>query len=250
MSSFLKVFLIILIILLLIPIQYFFVQTKLKYRIYIPIIFHKILLKILGIKVKLIGKNVDARPLILAGNHTSYLDIIVLGSIMPICFIAKEDIKHWFLFGFLAKMQNTIFIKRKNYTTLESLNSINKELDNKSAVVLFPEGTTNTGKKILNFKSSLFNLFENNSTLRLQNFSLCYTHVNDMPIDNRTRPQISWYGNMNMISHLLNFLKTSCVNATIVFHPMLPLKGLDRKSIAVSSIKQVKKGISLAFKNA
>ena len=250
MFSFLKVFLIILIILVLIPIQYIFVQFKLKNRIYIPIFFHRILLKILGIKVKLIGQNTSARPLILAGNHTSYLDIIILGSIMPICFIAKEDIKHWFLFGFLAKMQNTIFIKRKNHKTLESLNSINKELDNNSAVVLFPEGTTNTGKKVLNFKSSLFNLFENNNTLRLQNFSLCYTHVNDMPIDNRTRPQISWYGDMNILSHLLNFLKISCVDATVVFHPILPLRGLDRKSISISSIKQVKKGISIAFNNA
>ena len=221
-----------------------------RLRKYIPIVFHKILLKILGVKVKLIGQNTRVRPLILAGNHTSYLDIIILGSIMPICFIAKDDIKHWFLFGFLAKMQNTIFIKRKNYKTLESLNSISKELDNKSAVVLFPEGTTNSGKKVLNFKSSLFNLFENNNTLRLQNFSLCYTHVNDMPIDNRTRPQISWYGDMNIISHLSNFLKISCVNATVVFHPILPLKGLDRKSISVSSVKQVKQGISLAFKNA
>ena len=250
MSSFLKVFLIFLTILLLIPIQYIFVKLKLKHRNYIPIVFHKILIKILGIKVKLIGQNEVVKPLILAGNHTSYLDIIILGSIMPICFIAKEDIKHWFLFGFLAKMQNTIFIKRKNYKTLESLNTINKELHNKSAVVLFPEGTTNTGKKVLNFKSSLFNLFENNKTLRLQNFSLCYTHVNNMPIDNRTRPQISWYGDMNIVSHLLNFLKISCVDATIVFHPMLSLKGLDRKSISISSIKQVKKGISLAFKNA
>ena len=250
MSSFLKVFLIIVIILLLIPIQFIFVQFKMRLRKYIPIVFHKILLKILGVKVKLIGQNTSVRPLILAGNHTSYLDIIILGSIMPICFIAKEEIKYWFLFGFLAKMQNTIFIKRKNYKTLESLNSINRELNDKSAVVLFPEGTTNSGKKVLNFKSSLFNLFENNNTLRLQNFSLCYTHVNDMPIDNRTRPQISWYGDMNIISHLSNFLKISCVHATVVFHPIIPLKGLDRKSISISSIRQVKKGISLAFKNA
>jgi len=190
------------------------------------------------------------RPLILAGNHTSYLDIIILGSIMPICFIAKEEIKNWFLFGFLAKMQNTIFIKRKNYKTLESLKSINRELDTKIAIVLFPEGTTNTGKKTLKFKSSLFNLFENNTTLRLQNFSLCYTHVNDMPIDNRTRPQVSWYGDMNIVSHLLNFLKVSCINVTVVFHPVFSLKGLDRKRISIASIEQVKKGISLAFKNA
>ncbi|MAI29904.1 MAG: hypothetical protein CMP38_06830 [Rickettsiales bacterium] len=249
MFSLIKVFLIFLIIFALTPIQYILVKIKLRYRIYIPIIFHKILLRILGIKVKLIGQKISKRPLILAGNHTSYIDIIILGSIMPICFIAKNEIKSWFLFGFLAKLQNTIFIKRKNIKTLESIKNINKDLDSESAIVLFPEGTTNSGKKVLNFKSSLFNLFENNNTLRLQNFSLCYTHVNNMPIDNRTRPQISWYGDMNIITHLLNFLKLSSVNATVVLHPAMSIKGLDRKAISMSSIKQVKEGIVLAFKN-
>ena len=236
-------------ILILGPIQYILVKVKLSYRIYIPIIFHRILLKILGIKVKVIGKKTSLRPLILVGNHTSYIDIIILGSIMPICFIAKQEIKSWFLFGFLAKMQNTIFIKRKNFKTLENIKNINKGLDFESAVVLFPEGTTNSGKKILNFKSSFFNLFESNNTLGLQNFSLCYTHVNSMPIDNRTRPQVSWYGDMNIVTHLLNFLKLSSVNATVVLHPIMQLKGQDRKALSLSSIKQVKEGIILAFKN-
>ncbi len=249
MLAFLKVLLILLTIMLLAPFQYAFVKLNIKYKIYIPLIFHRIILKVLGIKIKTVGARTSLRPLVLIGNHTSYLDIIVLGSIMPICFIAKEEIKGWFLFGFLAKMQNTIFIERKNYKTLESLKSINKQLDPNSAIVLFPEGTTNTGKKILGFKSSLFNLFEDNNILRLQNFSLCYTHVNTMPIDNRTRPQISWYGDMNIISHLSNILKFSCINATVVFNPILSIEGLDRKSISVSSINQVKQGMITALKN-
>ena len=244
-----KVFLLFLIILALAPIQFILVKIKLKYRIYIPIIFHKILLKILGVKLRLIGQKTSVRPLILAGNHTSYIDIIILGSIMPICFIAKQEIKSWFLFGFLAKMQNTIFIKRKNFKTLENIQSINNDLGSNSAVVLFPEGTTNSGKKILNFKSSLFNVFENNNTLRLQNFSLCYTHVNGMPIDNRTRPLISWYGNMNIVTHLLNFLKLSSINATLILHPVMQFKDENRKTISMLSLKQVKEGIVTAFKN-
>lgn len=250
MFAIIKLSSIILLILVLAPIQFVLVSTKLKYKIYIPIVFHRILLIILGIKLKLLGKKTFDRPLILAGNHTSYLDIIVLGSIMPICFIAKEEIKKWFLFGFLAKMQNTIFINRKSFKTLESIKNIDRELDARSAIVLFPEGTTSSGKKVLNFKSSLFNLFENNDTIRLQNFSLCYTHVNSMPIDNRTRPQISWYGDMNIIDHLYNFFKISSINVTVVLHPVSSLKDLDRKTISNSSIKQVKEGIILAFNNA
>ena len=249
MLVFLKVLLTILVIIILAPFQYIFIKFKLKYRTYLPIIFHRTVLKILGVKVKLLGNKTDLRPLVLVGNHTSYLDIIILGSIMPISFIAKEEIKDWFLFGFLAKMQNTIFIERKNYKTLESLRNINKSIELNSAIVLFPEGTTNTGKNILKFRSSLFNLFEVNSTLGLQNFSLCYTHVNSMPIDNRIRPQISWYGDMKIINHLLNFLKFSSVNVTLVFQPTLSTEGLDRKSISILSTKQVKEGLKIAFNN-
>ena len=79
MVAFLKVFLIILVIVILGPIQYVFITFKVKYKAYIPQLFHKIILKVLGVKVKLIGKKTTARPLVLIGNHTSYLDIIILG---------------------------------------------------------------------------------------------------------------------------------------------------------------------------
>ena len=70
---------------------------------------------------------------------------------MPISFVAKSEISKWFLFGFLAKMQNTVFITRKSFKTKETLKKINKKLNSNYALVLFPEGTTNSGKKILNF---------------------------------------------------------------------------------------------------
>ena len=244
----LKAFSILVTISLIAPIQSFLVIFKVKYRYYLPIIFHKIILKILRIKVKLIGKQNKRRPLVLIGNHTSYIDIMVLGSIMPISFVAKSEISKWFLFGFLAKMQNTVFITRKNFKTKESLTKINKKLNSNYALVLFPEGTTNAGKKILKFKTSLFNLFEHNNTIRLQNFTLCYTHVNDLPIDSRSRPQVSWYGDMNLFQHLGGLLKLSCLDVTIVFHPTLFTKGLHRKEISNLSMKQVNEGKRIALK--
>ena len=68
-----------------------------------------------------------------------------------------------------------------------------------------------------------------------------------MPIDDRTRPQVSWYGDMNMISHLTNLLKLSCINVTVVFHKSLPTVGMNRKQISSYSYKQVKEGIDLAI---
>ena len=105
-------------------------------------------------------------------------------------------------------MQNSIFIDRRNFKTLDSLKKVSNKFKCKFSIIIFPEGTTNNGKKILKFRPSLFKIFEDNPTLRLQNFSLCYTHINDMPLDNRIRPFIAWYGGMSMITHLKKTIKS------------------------------------------
>ena len=104
--------------------QFLFILIKSRLRYILPVYFHKFVLKILGIKLYLKGKPSDLKPLILVGNHSSYLDIIILSSVFPICFVAKSEIKSWFFFGFLAKMQNSIFIDRRNLRTLESLKKV------------------------------------------------------------------------------------------------------------------------------
>ena len=187
---FFKVIIIVIWILLLLPIQVLFIIIRSKFRFFLPLIFHKFLLKILGVKVEIIGSPSNHKPLILIGNHSSYLDIIILGSVLPVCFVAKSEIKGWFLFGLLASLQNSIFIDRRNLRTLESLKKVSKNLSTNFAMIIFPEGTTNNGKKVLKFRTSLFKIFEDDPTLGLQNFSLCYTHINSMPLDNRMRPNI------------------------------------------------------------
>ena len=237
-----KIFSIILLIVALLPFQMLFVLIKSDLRFSLPKVFHKKLLSILGVGVNVYGNPANAKPLFLVGNHTSYLDIVILGSLFPICFIAKEEIRKWFLFGLLAKLQNSIFINRRNTKILEAIKKINKNIGKSFAIVLFPEGTTSNGKKILNFKSSLFSIFEQDALLALQNFSLCYTHINGLPIDNRLRPIISWYGDMSMLNHLKALINQKSINASIVFHPLMKTTGLNRKEISLLSREQVKKG--------
>ena len=220
-----------------------------RLRFLLPVLFHKFLLKILGIRLSLQGKPSSHKPLILTGNHCSYLDIIILGSVLPSCFVAKSEIKSWLFFGFLAKLQNSIFIDRRSLRTLDSLKKVSDSLSGKFATIIFPEGTTNNGKNVLKFKPSLFKIFEDNPTLGLQNFSLCYTHINNMPLDNRLRPTIAWYGGMNMIAHLRRFLSFSSVNASLVFHPMTISKGKNRKALSEISRKQVVEGMNLITNN-
>ncbi len=244
MLSFFKVIIISIWILILLPIQVFFILIKSKFRFFLPLIFHKFLLKVLGVKVEILGKPSDHKPLVLVGNHCSYLDIIILGSVLPACFVAKSEIKGWFVFGLLASLQNSIFIDRRNLKVFDSLNRVTQNLSANFATIIFPEGTTNNGRKVLKFKPSLFKIFEDDSTLGLQNFSLCYTHINSMPLDNRMRPFIAWYGGMSLITHLKTLLKHSSIRAKLKFHPNTTPLGMNRKNLSEESRKQVIKGIN------
>ena len=231
------------------PIQFLLILVKSNLRFFLPLIFHKFLLKILGIRLSIKGRPSERKPLILIGNHCSYLDIIILGSVLPVCFVAKSEIKGWFLFGTLASLQNSIFIDRRNFKALDSLKKISKNLSSNFAIIIFPEGTTNNGKRVLKFRASLFKIFEDDPTLGLQNFSLCYTHINSMPLDNRMRPNIAWYGEMNLITHLKRLLNYSSIGAKLQFHPSIVPHGVTRKIISEESREQVIKGINSLSNN-
>jgi len=236
-------------ILLIVQIQFLLILVKSNLRFFLPLIFHKFLLKILGIRLSIKGKPSERKPLILIGNHSSYLDIIILGSVLPVCFVAKSEIKGWFLFGTLASLQNSIFIDRRNFKALDSLKKISKNLSSNFAIIIFPEGTTNNGKRVLKFRASLFKIFEDDPTLGLQNFSLCYTHINSMPLDNRMRPNIAWYGEMSLITHLKRLLNYSSIGAMLQFHPTIVPHGVSRKIISEESREQVIKGINSLSNN-
>jgi len=232
-----------------VPIQFLLILVKSNLRFFLPLIFHKFLLKILGIRLSIKGKPGERKPLILIGNHCSYLDIVILGSVLPVCFVAKSEIKGWFLFGTLASLQNSIFIDRRNFKALDSLKKISKNLSSNFAIIIFPEGTTNNGKRVLKFRASLFKIFEDDPTLGLQNFSLCYTHINSMPLDNRMRPNIAWYGEMSLITHLKRLLNYSSIGAKLQFHPTIVPHGVTRKIISEESREQVIKGINSLSNN-
>lgn len=118
---------------------------------------HRRLLATLNIQITTHG-NVPQRmtSTLVVANHISWLDIHALNSVVPLRFIAKSEIKHWPIFGYLAKSADVLFIERDNrkdavrvaHTTASSLAAG----DN---LCLFPEGTTTDGTRVLPFKSSL-----------------------------------------------------------------------------------------------
>ena len=115
----------------------------------IPRYFHLCFLKVLNINIKLVGEIYTDKPGLIISNHASWIDISILSSLTNISFIAKSEVANWPLFGFLAKMQDTLFIERRPMKAIDQRNEIKNILLKGKSLVLFPEGTSSDGNRVL-----------------------------------------------------------------------------------------------------
>ena len=233
---FLRLIIFLLLTLALLPFQFIIVFFIKNYAYIIPCFYHKICLRIFGIKIKTFGKVSINSPILLISNHASYLDIIILGSLFKTSFIAKKEISKWPLLGILAKLQNTIFIDRRVSSLKNQENQIIKHLNEKKNLVIFPEGTSSDGNRVLPFKSSLFNIFEKNlnSKILVQTITIVYKKINGIPMNRIERKNITWHSNMDLIPNIFNVLKKLSIEVEIIFNDeFLPSKEYDRKKLAL-----------------
>src|SRR5512143_2283463 len=112
---------------------------------WMPVAYHRLVCIILGIRVRVYGKRSDVIPTLYVCNHVSYLDIEVLGGIIPGSFVAKAEVATWPFFSTLAKAQRTIFIERSSGKTSKSRDEMMRRLDTGDNLMLFPEGTSSDG---------------------------------------------------------------------------------------------------------
>lgn len=118
------------------------------------------LLAAFNIKVVASGKvpnsGLQLNKVMFVANHISWSDVHALNSIVPVRFIAKSEIRHWPIFGYLVRQANTLFIDRNlKKDAKRIMDAAVESLRNGDNLCFFPEGTTTNGTMILPFKSSL-----------------------------------------------------------------------------------------------
>ena len=199
-------------------------------------IFHKLLLWLINVNVEIEGKsNPGNVPTLYVSNHLSYLDIPVLGSKINGRFIAKNEISNWPIMGYLSKIGNTIFINR-NLSFLKRNKSIIYDFISKgNSIILFPEGTTSDGIRVLRFKSSLLTSLEQKNIL-IQPIVINYESINGIPLNRWLKPIIAWYGDMDLKPHLINVLKLFSIKAKITFLPPLNGKNFTNRKDMTSTL--------------
>ena len=122
----------------------------------IPQLYHRIVCRLIGVRIRQVGRRDGHGPVLILANHVSWLDICVISALAPVAFVAKSEVATWPLFGALAKLQRTIFIDRQaRHRTGEATAEIGARLADGDAVVLFAEGTSSDGSRVLPFRSAL-----------------------------------------------------------------------------------------------
>jgi lyso-ornithine lipid O-acyltransferase len=233
----------------LMPVQAFGLLLRRPWTASFPCFYHRWCCRILGLRVRRIGRPTKSRPALFAANHISYLDISVFGSLIAGSFIAKTEIGRWPLFGWLARLQRSVFIDRQVRSTARQRDSIAGRLSAGEALILFPEGTSGDGNRVLPFKSALFSVAEHAATgpVTVQPVSIAYTRLDGMPIGRRLRPLFAWYGTMTMAPHLWTMLGLGAVEIVVEFHPPTTLGDCgSRKALARYCQERVAAGLATA----
>jgi 1-acyl-sn-glycerol-3-phosphate acyltransferase len=224
----------------------------------IPRNWHRIVLWALGIKVTVHGKMATERPLMIASNHISWTDIMVLGSIADVCFIAKSEIDGWPIFGLLARLQRTIFIERdKKRKSGEQAGELAKRLAAGDAMVLFAEGSTSDGNLILPFKSTLFGAAEMairtgaSNKVFVQPLAITYLRVHGMPMGRQHRTLAAWIGDSDLVPHLSSLLRDGAIDVDLHFgEPVGFTAASDRKVVTREMEGSVRRMVATALRDA
>lgn len=223
----------------------------------LPAIYHRVCCWLLDLHVEVRGSMSAARPTLFVCNHTSYLDISVLGSVIRGSFVAKTEVANWPFFGFLAKLQRTVFVDRqRRSTTHHQRDELMRRLEAGDNLILFPEGTSNDGNRTLPFRSALFGVAERKVAngkreplpLTIQPVSLAYVRLNGMPIGRSLRPYFAWYGDMDLVSHLWRVAGLGRIAVVLEFHPPVTLAEFaSRKGLSEHCQRMVAEGVAAAI---
>ncbi|MGH6990139.1 MAG: lysophospholipid acyltransferase family protein, partial [Stellaceae bacterium] len=232
----------------LMPVQGIAVLLDLKLARTLPRWYHRWSCRVLGIRPTIDGKPVEASPALYVANHTSYLDIEILGAALEASFISRADVANWPWFGWLAKLQRTIFIHRNRGAAMAHRNAIVARFDKGDRLILFPEGTSSDGNHVLPFKSSLFSVAEYRKggvPVPVQPVAVAYTRLDGMPLGRGFRPFFAWYGEMDLAPHLWILLGLGVLSVELTFFPPVTIDQFaSRKALAQHCYRVIGDGVS------
>lgn len=225
--------------LLLLPIQLIAMRTGWIRDGRVPHLWHRLAARILGLRIRTHGIIAERRPLLIAANHVSWSDIVVLGSIAEVHFVAKSEMGGWPILGTFARLQRSVFVEReKRRKSGDQARELSARLADGDPMVLFAEGTTGPGSGVMPFKSTLFGAAQMalkdmpNDSVLVQPVAIAYTRLYGLPMSGRERAEIAWIGDTALVPHLKSLFARRAVDVEVYFGEPVPFAtGSDRKAV-------------------
>ncbi len=222
-------------------------------------IYWAVFARLIGIQVRVIGQravSTDGRPILYVSNHSSWIDIPVTGGVLDGCFVSKADVAGWPVVGTIARLGRTVFVSRSRGATGRERDDMASRLQGGDKLILFPEGTSSDGSRVLPFRSSFFAVAEPRghtdlATLPIiQPVSVVYDRLGGLPAGRASRPVFAWYGDMDIASHFWRLTQHIGLRATVLLHaPVDPARFADRKALSNAVWKIVADGASTLRQN-
>ncbi len=165
-------------------------------------------------------------PCLVVCNHISWLDIVVLGSTVPVAFLSKEEVGRWPLVGSLADSAGTLYIKRGGEgAARQSIDEIGKALRRRQSVAIFAEGTTSVGREVLRYHPRLFAAAIENG-IAVQPAALRYPHPDGV------HPHVPFVEDDALVPSFWKVLSCRRIDAEVHLGAPVDSAGLDRRQLA------------------
>ena len=196
-------------------------------------VYHRTLCALIGLRVQVVGEAARDRPVLFVSNHSSWLDVLVLGSVLEACFVAKAEVGQWPVIRTVARLGRTAFVSRSRTQTKGEARVIRDRLAAGDSIILFPEGTTSDGGRVLPFRSAFLSVADGAHTV--QPVSVVFDRLGGLPACRRDRPLFAWYGDTDIFTHFWRLSRRPGARATVVLHaPLDPAAYPDRKALTAA----------------
>ncbi len=235
-----------------VPIQAVLLLVPGRQKIDFAVFFWHAVGRALGLRVRTIGTQVKngKRPVIYVCNHSSWADIPAVGGAIRGCFVAKDDVAAWPIIGTIARLGRTIFVSRNRAGTLRERDEMQAKLDGGDALILFPEGTSSDGSRVLPFRSAFFAAAFGEARPIIQPVSVVYDRLAGLPVNHASRAIFAWYGDMNLAPHVWQLAQWQGKRVTLLFHaPLDPADFADRKALSQATWSAVAEGAAALRQN-
>ena len=224
-------------LLVVIPLQFVIVTLKLPFWNVVPRLFHRVGCLFLGLRVTVVGTPSTGRPTLLLANHISWTDIIAIGAVADLTFVAKSSVRDWFFVGFMASLQKTLYVDyNRRRDTKRAHGEMASRLAENGAVLLFAEGHRGLGDHVQPFRSALVGAAQaamlegGAANVVIQPVTIAYTRLQGLPVGRTERSLISGITATSFGEVVRVLLNSGVKQVTVAFGAPIPLAvDTDRK---------------------